>query len=526
VAVSATAGMEARAHEGGGAPADRGAPRRRGRARALALAALLVVASARLVTAQCPDGTPPPCGPRAATPGPNSVAVLALRSVTPDTALAYLSEGLASEITTSLSAVARLEVRSPGVVRSVQRSADADPRAVGRRLNVRYVVEGDYQRGGDRIRIAVRLVTVATGTQRWGNAWTRSTTDLLSVQEEIAREVASNIAGQLLPAERAALRSGTSNPGAWDRFLRGDYALRQRDLAEALTRYGDAVALDPSFVRAHARIAYVYGLLLDRDQEMNGLPAESLLARGMRAADQALAMDARSSDAWMARAMLAEARDPLTLAGSREGFARAVALDPRNEEAWHQYGSALAYLGQDSAAFAAWKRALELDPGRPQTLGEVARLHFFHRHVPETVAICRDSVVAAYTSGECPLALLATGDTASALAAVDAMDRTHGHLHPDLRVRIAGGAIDPSGPWARQRLQDPQHSCSQIAHDRGPLWLSLGQPDSAVAVLERCDPRGPKVWFFLRSPVWDPVRATPRFQRLWNQTRPPEAEVR
>ncbi len=495
------------------------------RARGLALATLGVLASWRLAPAQCPDGTPPPCGARAAAPNPNSVAVLALRSVTADTALADLSEGLASEITTSLSGVARLEVRSPGVVRSVQRSPDADPRVVGRRLNVRYVVEGDYQRGGDRVRIAVRLVAVATGTQRWSNAWTRSTTDLLAVQEEIAREVASNIAGQLLPAERAALGSGTANAEAWDRFLRGNYALRRRDLAEALRQYGVAVTLDSGFVRARARIAYAYGLLLDRDETVAGLPAESLLARGMRAADQALALDARSSDAWMARAMLAEAQDPLTLAGSREAFERSVALDPRNEEAWHQYGSLLAYIGQDSAAFAAWKRTLELDPSRPQTLAEVARLEYYQHRFAEAAALCRDPVLPAFTTGECALTFLFMGDTAGALAAVDSMDRRHGHRHPDLRVRITGSRPDLTDPVIQARLQEPLRTCYQGVNDRGRLWLALGRPDSAFAALD-CTPRGPKVWFYLRDPVWDTVRATLRFQRIWNEARPPGAEVR
>jgi tetratricopeptide (TPR) repeat protein len=232
-------------------------------------------------------------------------------------------------------------------------------------------------------------------------------------------------------------------------------------------------------------------------------------------------MDARSSDAWMARAILAEAQDPLTLAGSREAFSRAVSLDPRNEEAWHQYGSLLAYLGQDSAAFAAWRRTLELDPGRPQTLAEVARLHYYRRGFAEATTICRDPTIVGYTSGECALALALSGDTAAALAAVDSMDRIHGHLHPNVRARITGRHLDTSDPWVRQAAREPGRTCSQLANNQGPAWLVAGQPDSALALLEGCAPRGPKVWFFLRDPVWDPVRDTPRFQRLWNETRPP-----
>jgi len=513
---------------GTGARSRCGTPRSRvAVARAFLLGTLGVLASVRLVSAQCPDGTPPPCGRPAAVraPAANSVAVLSFRNVTQDTAYAYLAEGLSSEIATSLSGVARLEVRSPGVVRSVQRSADADPRALGRRLNVRYVVEGEYQRGGDRVRIAVRLVTVESGTQRWSAAWTRPTTDLLAVQEDIAREVATSIAGQLLPAERAALASGTSNPAAYDRFLRGNFALRQRNLAEAIGEYGAAVALDSTLARAWARVAYAYGLLLDRSGTFGGLPAESLLARGMRAADRALATDGGSSDAWMARAMLAEAQDPLTLAGAREAFARAVAFDDRSEEAWHQYGALLAYLGQDSAAFAAWQRTLELDPGRPQTLAEVVRLYAFKGRFAEVTRRCGDSASPRVDALQCIEALLVAGDTAGALARADVLDRVSGYVYRTVPARVRARQLDRSSPWVRQALQQPVRSCSQVANDRGPLWLALGESDSALTAMEACAPRGPKVWFFLRNPAWDGVRDTPRFQRLWNETRPPGAEA-
>jgi len=59
------------------------------------------------------------------------------------------------------------------------------PCAAGRRRGVRYVVEGDFQKSGDRIRVRVRPITVATGTQRWSNAWTRPVTDLLAVQASL-----------------------------------------------------------------------------------------------------------------------------------------------------------------------------------------------------------------------------------------------------------------------------------------------------------------------------------------------------
>ena len=86
---------------------------------------LLSVCPAVRLTAQCPDGTPPPCAGRPAVPAPaagaNSVAVMLFTNVTGDSAYAYLADGLAAEIATSLARVPRLEVRSPGAVRTAQR---------------------------------------------------------------------------------------------------------------------------------------------------------------------------------------------------------------------------------------------------------------------------------------------------------------------------------------------------------------------------------------------------------------------
>ena len=201
-------------------------------ARTVAISLLGVCTSVRLAHAQCPDGSPPPCARVPATtptPGANSVGVMLFNNLTRDTAYAYLADGLATEIATSLARVPRLEVRSPGAVRSAQRGVEPDPRMVGRRLNVRYVVEGDFQRGGDRIRISVRLVAVPSGTQRWSEAYTRPAADLLAVQEEIARAVATAIAGELLPQERTVLASRpTRSAEAYDRFLRANFQLARR----------------------------------------------------------------------------------------------------------------------------------------------------------------------------------------------------------------------------------------------------------------------------------------------------------
>jgi tetratricopeptide (TPR) repeat protein len=213
----------------------------------------------------------------------------------------------------------------------------------------------------------------------WGEDYDRATRDLLSLQEEIARDVAIQIAGRLLPAERAVLAARpTEDPEAYDRFLRGNYYLTQRApgaVARAIAEHEAAAELDPTFTSALARAAYGYALYLEWGWEYPGLAAESLLARGFEASEAALAHDSTAADAWMAHGYMLVHRHPRTLAGVADAFARAFALDSANAEAWHQYGW-IAYLsGEDSTAVAAYRRALGLEPERlrhPRT-GQAAR---------------------------------------------------------------------------------------------------------------------------------------------------------
>jgi len=492
--------------------------------------------------AQCPDGTPPPCaraGARAAAPAANSVAVMLFTNVTGDTAYTYLSDGLSSEIATSLARVPRLEVTSPGAVRSAQRGIEPDPRLVGRRLNVRYVVEGDYQRGGDRIRISVRLVTVPSGTQRWADSYTRPAADLLAVQEEIAGAVATAIAGELLPQERTVLASRpTRNAEAYDRFLRGNFQLAKRSpagVAGAIAEYEAATRLDPSFAQAEARIALGYALYLDWGWDSPGVPRDTQLVRGERAADRALTLDSLSADGWMVRGYLRAFRNPRTLDGVLEALERATRLDPRNAEAWHQYGSMLASLGRIEESDAAIRHALAIEPGRSVSWAQLAQgLELLGRDRDALAAY--DSAAAVDPEFYAVFAFrtwvrLRAGDVAGAQADAEAAMR----FSPPGETYYGSAPLAAVAAWrgdtATARRIMAEATAPYAGRATSPFvtqmlalgLIAAGQPDDAVTLMERTEPLGALLWFSLRFPSFEPVRRMERFQRLMASIRPPGA---
>lgn len=359
--------------------------------------------------------------------------------------------------------------------------------AVGRTLNVRYLVEGSVRRGGDRVRVSVRLIDARTGFRAWGDDYDRGTRDLLALQEGIAREVAVQIAGRLLPAERAALSTRTTQqPEAYDHFLRGNYYLRQRTpraVARAIEEFQTAGRLDTTYVSAFARAAYGYAVFAEWGWPYPGVTTEALLARGLAAADRALARDSGSADGWMARAYILLQLYPRTLEGVREAFEHAIALAPRNAEAWHQYGWALNLLGEDSAAVAAYHEALKIEPDRGISLMALAGVHAYGRRFDEA-ARWLDSTLVVEPSVAFYFALrgwvrLWTGEVAGAEA--------------DARAAISVGGEDRVYGNALLAAVETRHGDSAIM--RATL-------DSLVTV--RSDPRFARIIADARPPTRTP----------------------
>ncbi|OGU02940.1 MAG: hypothetical protein A2085_02760 [Gemmatimonadetes bacterium GWC2_71_10] len=479
-----------------------------------------------LSLAQCPDGTPPPCGARAArtAAATNSVAVLYFESLSADTADSYIAQGLTEEVTSRLGDVERLRVIGRSAVRHAQRTTSA-VRDLGRLLRVRYVVEGSARRAGDRVRVSVRLLRAADGVRVWGATYDRTMTDLLTVQEDIAREVTTNVVGQLLPAERAALSARpTEDAEAYDHFVRGNVHVGRRSSAgfeRAAAAYDLAIRRDPRFVAAHARRAYA--LTLAYAYGAGWAPRDSLLAWARRSAATALRLDSASSDAWIARCVTATWADH-DLWGATRACERAVLLNPRNAEAWHVLGVTRIWIGADSAALHAFRQAQALDPGRAVTVLDIGEVMFVTRRFDAALALF-DSAIAidpdqARPHADRAMARLRLGAlTLARQDAAAAAGRATPGLQPvvlSMQALIDAALGDSALARARLSMMDSLHA---DPIDRARALVAQGLTDSALTVLE-AGPYAATDWYALRWPEFDPIRASPGFQRVFERLRP------
>ena len=489
------------------------------------LIALASAAPAAPLAAQCADGSPPPCARPATRSGPpaaNSVAILFFDAR--DTADAYLAEGLTEDLTSLLGSVARVQVKSPGVVRRAQRASPGDAPAIARALGVRYLVDGNVRRVGTRIRVSTRLVNGATAVAAWGDVFDRTPEELLALPSVIAREVALRVGGPAPSSEGGALGTlRTRSPAAYDHYLRGNFLLAVRSAdgtARALAEYREAERLDSGFAAAIGRAAYAHAIARGNYYRLPDAPIESLAVRGLVVADRALRRDSTSSDAWMARGYLVAFAYPLTMEGSVAAFQRSIALDPKNAEAHHQYGAVLSWLGRDDEANLELHLALALDPDRAITFDDLAAW----THVRDTalaVALA-DSAVAlepgsAFSRRWRALARLWGGDVRGA------------REDAELATRLQPGDIVMESVLAivLAHAGDGSRARALIAHwpGRTDHWLSMaalvavGDTADALDRLERA-PHVPYLWAALRRPEFDALHGNPRYERVLAALRP------
>jgi TolB-like protein/Tfp pilus assembly protein PilF len=501
--------------------------------------AITLVALARPLLAQCPDGTPPPCNRattvRAAAPAPLSVAVLPFESRSPDSSDAYLADGMTDEIGNRLTQVGRLQIKPRGVVaaqwRRTPESLDA-----ARRLNVAWFVYGSVRHAGARLLVNVQLGRVTTGEEVWGSRFVRADADMFAVQAEVAESVAVVVAGRLSPNERAAVaRRPTLNNEAYRLYVYGNALVARRtaqDIRRGLAAYGEATRLDPTFAAAWARIAVAR--LIQPDYEVLAVPWDSVVSAARDAVRRAMALDSSSADVLLADGALAtRSGDPVR---ARTSLERAVLIDSLNEEAVAQLANVYVLVFVDSArGEAAVRRTLALNPDRQQSWAILFLLRWYTGHLAAAGAVL-DTLesLGPWAPASCVRASyrFQLGDGAGALAALAGCHVLPSRRLEDLRALYAIATGDSTSARAvLARLQAQADSGQAVHADVARFSMALGRREDALAALERAvtepsvqgDRAGPPaggLWQLLHDPAYAPLRGEPRFERLWEGARP------
>jgi TolB-like protein/Tfp pilus assembly protein PilF len=295
-----------------------------------------------------------------------SIAVLPFESLSADKSNAYFVSGMQDMILTSLARLDGLKVISRTSTEQYA-SRPEKLRQVGAELGVATLLEGSVQRAGDRVLINLQLIDARTDAHLWAESYEREVADVFSVEREVAGAVATALRAKLMPAEIAHMgRAPTTNPAAYDLYLRGEYETRQfyasdndADIRDAIAHYTQAVLADPGFALAHARLARAELL---RYWESNGTVPDATLATAARAAAaHAIQLAPDLPEARLAMADI-EYRLDLDYTGALASYDAVLAQLPQSVDALSGKAQALRRLGRIGEAIAAFTAAIAVDP--------------------------------------------------------------------------------------------------------------------------------------------------------------------
>ena len=297
------------------------------------------------------------------TPKKPSVAVLPFNNISADPEQEYFSDGITEDIITELSRFRSLFV----IARNSSfhfKGESPKIQDIGRELGVHYVVEGSVRKAGRRVRVSAQLVEAAGGTHLWAEKYDRDLEDIFAVQDELVRTIVSTVGGRIEDAHKTrAERLNETSSRAYDLYLRAR-AAQDRNTKEDYKLAQDylerAVALDPSFARAHENLSLVHFM-----QWMTHWAddREAAFSASMKAAKQALALDPADSAVYSRLGTLFMNRREFEESG--RNFRKAVALNPNDSQAMALFGVYLTAIGEAEQAIEQFCQAMRLNPFEP-----------------------------------------------------------------------------------------------------------------------------------------------------------------
>jgi len=299
-----------------------------------------------------------------ALPDKPSIAVLPFENMSGDPEQEYFADGMVEEIITVLSRFKWLFVIARNSSFTFKGKA-VDVKEVGRRLGVRYVLEGSVRKASGKVRITGQLIDAVMGAHIWADRFERELTDVFALQDEVAVAVVSAIQPKLLQKEIGlAARRRPENLTAYDYYLRAMqqfYLSTREGMAEAIRLAHRALELDPrfGFVAALAGAGHAISVLLGYaiDPQFERKEAVRLL-------HLALSLDDGDPDtlAWasmISTFMVGDSESAIEMAD------RAVALNPNSFNAWHYRGWVYKNAGLPEEAIRSFERAIRMSPVDP-----------------------------------------------------------------------------------------------------------------------------------------------------------------
>ncbi len=460
-----------------------------------------------------------------AAPGEiTSIAVLPLENLSGDPEQDYFADGMTEALITELGKISALRVISRQSVMQFKGTQKPVPE-IARQLNVDAVVEGAVVRDGDRVRITAQLIAAAPERHLWAQSYERNLSDIVALQGEVARAIASEIKVAVTPEEEARLaRARPVNPEAYEAYLKGRYhwsKVTEEGLWKSINYFQQAIGKDPDYALAYAGLAQSYNFLGQL------LPPREIMPKARAAVTKALELDDTLAEAHTQLAIIKRA--DWDWAGAEKEYHRALELNPNNAELRVSYAQFLNTVGRHQEALAEVKRAQQLDPLSLHISANVVERFRILGQYDQALEASQVALELApnfwlthhilgyvYLGKEMNEEAIAVFQKAVGIGHYDwplaSLGYTYGLTG---RKREALRILSQLKELSKQRYISPVW----IAH----TYVGLGQKDQALQLLQEAyETRELEAYWLVVPGFFDPLHSDPRFQDLLRRMNFPE----
>lgn len=454
-----------------------------------------------------------------------SLAILPLVNLSNDPQQEYFVDGMTDELITDLAKLGKLRVISRVSVMSYKGTRKSLG-AIAGELNVDAVVEGTVLRAGNRVRVTAQLLQASPERHLWADSYQGELTDVITLQDRVARSIAREIRVTLTPEEQTRLSTlQPADPEAYDAYVRGRHYAAQinpADFEKAVVNFNRAIELQPLYAQAYADLGETYCWAASTRM----IPTQEGLLKARQAALKALELDeslgqAHSTLAWVKYAY------EWNFAEAEREFHRALELTPGASWALLWHGMYLAQGNRNEESNAEMKKLQQIDPLSPvaNALELIPMLNGKNYDVviegerkvlemDRSNGLARWILIKAYEwKGDFSQAIDLQEETAVLYG-----ESKESAAQQFSQLRRAYQTLGPKGYWSvNLELQQSQWKSNPAdPYDQAVLYARAGKTSAAFALLEKAyQVRSQELIFWLRTErAFDTLRSDPRYTDL------------
>src|SRR6266852_1033412 len=447
----------------------------------------------------------------------HSIVVLPLENLSGDTNQEYFADGMTDALITDLAQISSLRVISRTSAMHYKGSHQALPE-IARELNVDAVVEGSVMRSGNRVRITAQLLEARSDRHLWAKAYDRDMREIVSLQQDVADSIVSEIQPKLRPQGSASVsRKRQVSPEAYDAYLQGMYFWHKFNEAgdrRAVEFFEESIRKDPSYALGYAGLSNAYHELAYYGRPIDTMP------KSKEAAEKALQLDDTVGEAHGALGWVKWNYD-WDWPGAGPAFRRAIQLNPGHSISHGMYGNFLDSMGRFEEASREFQIAKELDPVALILIRNAAD-HFrcmrqYDRAIAEnrraldmdpTFENAHESLAYAYAN---------KGMYEESIKEMEQLAISGGEhdLAQTMKIAFAHGGYKGALKSRLKYYKDRRKAGAHVNFwDEALTHAQLGNTDLALQALEKAYDEREDITDLAVNPSWDSIRADPRFQEL------------